>query len=156
MLPAPGRCASLLLELPVVLAALSLFFALISLARYWSGPVNTQTVIQLDPVVLPKYAFYSVARIMLAYLISLVVAVAYGYVAARNAKAERVLIPLLDILQSIPVLSFLPGVMVAMVAVSPTTIGREGNGFDFADLYRPGLEYRVQLLFVAAQLFHAS
>jgi NitT/TauT family transport system permease protein len=111
---------SIFLELPVILGALSLFFGLISLARYWSGPINTQTVIHLNPAVLPKYAFFSVARIMLAYLISLVVAVAYGYVAARNAKAERVLIPLLDTLQSIPVLSFLPGVMVAMIALAPT------------------------------------
>jgi NitT/TauT family transport system permease protein len=117
-LPPDGK--SIFLEVPVILAALSLFFGLISLARYWSGPINTRTVIHLDPAVLPKYAFYSVARIMLAYLISLVVAVAYGYVAARSAKAEKVLIPLLDTLQSIPVLSFLPGVMVAMIALAPT------------------------------------
>ena len=69
---------------------------------------------------LPKYAFFSVARIMLAYLISLVVAIAYGYIAAHNRKAERIMIPLLDTLQSIPVLSFLPGVMVAMIALAPT------------------------------------
>jgi NitT/TauT family transport system permease protein len=46
-------------------------------------------------------------------------ALAYGYVAARSKQAEIVLIPLLDILQSIPVLSFLPGVMLAMVALFP-------------------------------------
>ena len=46
--------------------------------------------------------------------------VVYGYVAAYNAKAERFMIPLLDTLQSIPVLSFLPGVMLAMVALFPT------------------------------------
>jgi len=108
------------MELPVVMAALGLFFALLSLARYWSGPINTRTVIHLNPGVLPKYAFFSVARILLAYLISLVVAVAYGYAAARSRKAERILIPLLDTLQSIPVLSFLPGVMVAMIALAPT------------------------------------
>ncbi len=44
----------------------------------------------------------------------------YGYVAAYNAKAERFMIPLLDTLQSIPVLSFLPGVMISMVALFPT------------------------------------
>jgi NitT/TauT family transport system permease protein len=55
-----------------------------------------------------------------AYLLSLLVALIYGYCAARNAKAERFLIPLLDTLQSIPVLSFLPGVMVAMIALFPT------------------------------------
>ena len=44
----------------------------------------------------------------------------YAYVAAHNRRAERILIPLLDTLQSIPVLSFLPGVMVSMVALFPT------------------------------------
>ena len=56
---------------------------------------------------------------MAAYLISLVVTLVYAYFAAHNAKAERILIPLLDTLQSIPVLSFLPPVMVAMVALFP-------------------------------------
>src|ERR1019366_6745815 len=111
---------SIFMELPVVMAALGLFYALVSLARYWAGPINTQTVIHLNPGALPKYAFFSLARILLAYLISLVVAIVYGYAAARNRKAERILIPLLDTLRSIPVLSFLPGVMVAMIALAPT------------------------------------
>ncbi len=65
------------------------------------------------------YALYSLVRILVAYAISLVFALAYGYAAAKSKRAEIVLIPLLDILQSIPVLSFLPGVMLAMVAVFP-------------------------------------
>ena len=60
------------------------------------------------------------ARIVIAYAISLAVTVVYAFAAAHNAKAERVMIPLLDTLQSIPVLSFLPPVMVAMVALFPT------------------------------------
>ena len=52
--------------------------------------------------------------------ISLVFALAYGYAAAKSKRAEIVLIPLLDILQSIPVLSFLPGVMLAMVTLFPS------------------------------------
>src|ERR1035441_6366865 len=71
------------------------------------------------PSALPKYALFSVARIAAAYLISLVVTMVYAYAAAHNAKAERILIPLLDTLQSIPVLSFLPPVMVAVVALFP-------------------------------------
>jgi NitT/TauT family transport system permease protein len=115
----PGQ-TSFFVEAPVMLGALALFFALLSLASYWAGPINTQIVINLNPGVLPRYAFFSVARIMLAYLLSLIVAVLYGYVAANNARAERVMIPLLDTLQSIPVLSFLPGVMVAMISLAPT------------------------------------
>ena len=117
-LPAAGT--SFFVEIPVAAGALALFFALLSLARYWSGPINTQTVIHQDPGALPLYAFYSLARIMLAYLISLVVAILYGYIAARNVAAERFMIPLLDTLQSIPVLSFLPGVMIAMISLAPT------------------------------------
>ena len=50
---------------------------------------------------------------------SLAFTLVYGYVAAYNPRAERFMIPLLDVLQSIPVLSFLPGVMLAMVALFP-------------------------------------
>ena len=111
---------SLLRDLPIVVAGLALFYGLVALSHYWTAPVNAQADIQLNPGVLPKYALFSVARILTAYLISLVFAVAYGQFAAHNARAERILIPLLDTLQSIPVLSFLPPVMVAMVALFPT------------------------------------
>jgi NitT/TauT family transport system permease protein len=97
-----------------------LFYGLLSLARYWTGPVDTQAEIQLRLSALPVYALFSVARIAVAYALSLGVALIYGYAAAHNAKAERFLIPLLDTLQSIPVLSFLPGVMVSMIALFPT------------------------------------
>ncbi|SPF34085.1 Binding-protein-dependent transport systems inner membrane component [Candidatus Sulfopaludibacter sp. SbA4] len=110
----------LLRDLPIILAVIALFYALLSLTRYWTGPVNTQPVIHLQPGALPKYALFSLARITVAYFLSLIVTLIYGYVAAHNARAERFLIPLLDTLQSIPVLSFLPPVMVAMVALIPT------------------------------------
>ena len=109
----------LLRDIPIIIAGLALFYGLISLTGYWSSPVNTQPVIQLSPSALPKYALFSVARIVAAYLISLIVTLVYAYFAAHNAKAERILIPLLDTLQSIPVLSFLPPVMVAVVALFP-------------------------------------
>jgi len=111
--------ATLLMDLPIVFAGLSLFYGLLSLARYWAGPVNTQPQIHLSPGALPGYALFSVARIAVAYAISLAFALIYAYVAAHNSKAERFMIPLLDTLQSIPVLSFLPGVMVSMVALFP-------------------------------------
>jgi NitT/TauT family transport system permease protein len=117
---APAAIPSLIRDLPVILAGLSLFYGLLSLARYWAGPVNTQPEIQLSPTALPAYALFSVTRILIAYLISLAVTMVYGYIAAHNSRAERFLIPLLDTLQSIPVLSFLPGVMVSMVALFPS------------------------------------
>ncbi|MBZ5627078.1 MAG: ABC transporter permease subunit [Acidobacteriia bacterium] len=116
----PTTVPSLLRDLPVIFAGLALFYGLLSLTHYWTGPVNTQPEIHLRPGALPLYAMYSVARILVAYLLSLMVTLVYGYAAAHNARAERILIPLLDTLQSIPVLSFLPPVMVAMVALFPT------------------------------------
>ena len=116
----PGSVASLLRDLPIILAGMALFYGVMSLTRYWTGPVETQPEIHLRPGALPLYALFSWARIMIAYLISLVVTLVYGYVAAHNRRAERILIPLLDTLQSIPVLSFLPPVMVAMVALFPS------------------------------------
>jgi len=107
-------------DLPIVVGGLALFYGLLSLARYWNGALNTQAQISLSPWALPKYTAFSLARLMVAYLISLIVTLVYAYLAAHNRKAERFLIPLLDTLQSIPVLSFLPGVMVSMAALFPT------------------------------------
>src|SRR6266481_1330070 len=111
---------SLLKDIPVIIAGLALFYGLMSMTRYWASPVNTQPVIHLYPSFLPKYALFSVARLAMAYAVSLVITLVYAYFAAHKARAERVLIPLLDTLQSIPVLSFLPPVMVSMVALFPS------------------------------------
>jgi NitT/TauT family transport system permease protein len=116
----PSSVSALLRDLPIVAAGFGLFYGLLSLTHYWAGAVSTQAVIQLNPGALPKYAMFSVGRISIAYFLSLALTLVYAYVAAHNARAERILIPLLDTLQSIPVLSFLPPVMVAMVALFPT------------------------------------
>jgi NitT/TauT family transport system permease protein len=117
----PLRLASSWLrDVPIILGGLALFYGLLSFARYGIGPPNAGANIDLSPGALPKYALFSVVRLSTAYFISLGFTLVYGYVAAYNARAERFLIPLLDTLQSIPVLSFLPGVMLAMVAVFPS------------------------------------
>jgi NitT/TauT family transport system permease protein len=118
--PFPHFPASLLKDLPIFLATFSVFYALIAMARYWFTPFNAQVEISLRPGALPLYTMYSVMRIGISYLISLLFSIGYGYLAAYNKKAERIMIPLLDTLQSIPVLSFLPGVMLAMVALFPS------------------------------------
>ena len=117
----PLRIPSLLHDLPIIACGLAFLYGVLSLTHYWTGQVAAQAEIHLNAAALPRYALFSLARILIAYLISLLVAVAYGYVAARYRTAERFLIPLLDTLQSIPVLSFLPPVMVSMVALFPGT-----------------------------------
>ncbi len=109
-----------ILDLTVAAFCLAAFFGVLQIAHFWFSKAQPEFNISLSPSALPLYAFYSVVRIGLAYLLSLVFAVGYGYVAAYNKRAEALMIATLDILQSIPVLSFLPGVMLAMVALIPT------------------------------------
>jgi NitT/TauT family transport system permease protein len=115
----PAQTWSVLTDFVIFAAGLSLFYAVLVLARSWFGPFNPHIEVSRDPTRLPVYAAYSLLRITVAYILSLVFTLVYGYVAAYNPRAERIMIPLLDILQSIPVLSFLPGVMLAMVALFP-------------------------------------
>jgi NitT/TauT family transport system permease protein len=98
---------------------LAAFFAVMRVGSYWLGQPVPAVEISHSVRALPLYAFYSIVRIGVAYLLSLVFAVGYGYVAAYNPRIEGWMIAVLDILQSIPVLSFLPGVMLAMMALVP-------------------------------------
>src|ERR1700677_2067263 len=108
------------LDLCVAAIGRACFYAVVRIAMFWAAPADTEVVVSLSPRALPQYAFYSMVRIGLAYLLSLLFAVAYGYMAAYNKRVEAFMIAALDILQSIPVLSFLPPVMLAMIALFPT------------------------------------
>jgi NitT/TauT family transport system permease protein len=119
--PVGSRWAyAFLIDIAVFIAVFGVVFGVYSIGRSWLGPVKVEAEISQDPRSLWLYATYSLVRILVAYALSLVFALAYGYAAAKSKRAEIVLIPLLDILQSIPVLSFLPGVMLAMVALFPS------------------------------------
>lgn len=108
------------LDLTVAVGLLAGFYAVLQVGRYWLGGAVPEVEISQSPAMLPLYAFYSVVRIGVAYLLSLIFAVGYGYIAAYNKRAEALMIATLDILQSIPVLSFLPGVMLAMMSLIPS------------------------------------
>ena len=114
------RTWSVLLDLAVFAAVLAGIEGLLVITRYWFSGVTPAAHISQSPSALPLYAFYSLVRIGIAYVLSLLFAVGYGYVAAYNKSVEGLMVAVLDILQSIPVLSFLPGVMLAMVALFPT------------------------------------
>ncbi len=81
--------------------------------------------ISLAPRSLPLYAAFSVGRMAAAYALSLLFTLVYGYVAAYNRRAEQVLMPLLDVLQSVPILSFLPVVVLSLSAILPEGIAVE-------------------------------
>ena len=108
------------LDVTVALIGLACFYAIVLVARLWAGNSQPDVQISLSAAALPKYAFYSVVRMGLAYVLSLLFAVGYGYAAAYSRRLEALMIAALDILQSIPVLSFLPGVMLAMIALFPS------------------------------------
>jgi NitT/TauT family transport system permease protein len=118
--PAGSRWSwAFLIDIAVFLFVFAAIFGIYAIGRAWLGPVHPQAQISQNPRVLPLYALYSLVRISIAYALSLAFALLYGYVAASSHRAEMFMVPLLDILQSIPVLSFLPGVMLAMVAIFP-------------------------------------
>jgi NitT/TauT family transport system permease protein len=115
----PAQTWPFVIDAAVVLCGLAFFLVMIKLGTYWMARPVPAVVISHSVRALPLYAFYSVARIAVAYLFSLIFAVSYGYIAAYNPRVEAWMIAVLDILQSIPVLSFLPGVMLAMMALIP-------------------------------------
>jgi NitT/TauT family transport system permease protein len=118
--PAGSRWSwAFLIDIAVFLFVFAAIYGVYAIGRSWLGPVMPQAHISQNPRALPLYALYSLVRIAVAYALSLVFALGYGYLAASSRRAEIILVPLLDILQSIPVLSFLPGVMLAMVAIFP-------------------------------------
>jgi NitT/TauT family transport system permease protein len=81
--------------------------------------------ISLAPTALPWYAVLSVGRVFAAYGLSLLFTFLYGSAAARNRRAEQILLPLLDVLQSVPILSFLPVVLLSFSAILPARAAAE-------------------------------
>jgi len=71
------------------------------------------------------YATFSFARMLAAYILSLIFSILYGFYAATNKRAERIMIPVLDILQSIPILGFFPIALYLLIVYLPTAIGVE-------------------------------
>src|SRR6266849_7837661 len=110
----------------VLLTLAAVIFGIGRTAQQWTGALRPAVEIDLSIRALPKYTLLSLSRGLVAYVLSLLFSLAYGYWAAKDRIAERVLIPILDVLQSIPVLGFLPGVVLALVAAFPrSNIGLE-------------------------------
>ncbi|MGK5086936.1 ABC transporter permease subunit [Bdellovibrionota bacterium FG-2] len=108
-------------DIPVLLLLATIIYGVIALSREWNADFQPVTEISLSGWMLPYYTLLSAVRGGVAYGISLIFSLVYGYTAAKSKTAERILIPMLDILQSIPVLGFLPGLVLGLIAIFPRT-----------------------------------
>jgi NitT/TauT family transport system permease protein len=85
------------------------------------APMSTlkTQVISLDPRMLPEYAMRTTLRMLAAMIASLVFTLIYGTLAAKSRRAEKVLIPILDILQSVPVLGYISFTVTFFLSLFP-------------------------------------
>jgi NitT/TauT family transport system permease protein len=81
--------------------------------------------ISLSPAALPIYAALSLGRMTAAYVLSILFSLVYGYYAAYKRWGPPVLLPILDVLQSVPILSFLPVVLLSLTAILPQGVATE-------------------------------
>ncbi|HTA27555.1 MAG TPA: ABC transporter permease subunit, partial [Bacteroidia bacterium] len=108
----------------VLLLILVGLFALIKLA-YYSPAAAKSTPISLGLRYIPYYAWRSVFRMIMAYLLSIIFSILYGYAAARSKLNEKIMLPILDILQSVPILAFLPVFAFSLRAILPQNMALE-------------------------------
>lgn len=84
--------------------------------------IDHMSRISLSPHWLPYYALRSVIRMFMALFCSLVFTIIVGAWAAKSRRAERLIIPMIDVLQSVPVLGFLSITVVGFIALFPGRI----------------------------------
>jgi len=85
----------------------------------------------LDPRNLPEYAARTTLRMLIAMVLSLVFTFTYATLAAKSRSAERLLVPLLDILQSVPILGFISVTVVFFMSLAPGRV----LGAEFASIF---------------------
>ncbi len=118
-LPVPNRRD--LIALPLVIA---LFFIVSHAGHQMAVPYQLGQVmpISLSPLALPEYGLYTVLRMLAALVVSFVFTLGYAWLAAHNRYAERVLIPVLDVLQSVPILGYLSITVTGFMAMFPNSL----------------------------------
>jgi len=87
--------------------------------------------ITLSSSLIPFYTLSSLIRLFIAFLISIAFSITYGIIAAKKARAEKILIPILDILQSVPILGFFPAAVFFFVDL----FGGSWFGIEFAAIF---------------------
>lgn len=117
--PALNAADALIVVGVLALLAFGIFLALGAPAEVQGPEIN------LSPAYLPWYATFSLARMFIAYALSILFTLGVASAAARNQTAEKIILPILDILQSVPILSFLPVVVLSLTALLPENFALE-------------------------------
>lgn len=110
-------------DLLILLILISVLFALGWSSRQMATPYELGKPIQisLDAHLLPGYALRTVLRMFIALTVSLIVTFIFGTWAAKSRRAEEVIVPAVDVLQSVPVLSFLSITVVGFIRLFPNS-----------------------------------
>ena len=135
-----------------ILLILGLLVFLAEASRHLLQPLTELQLqpVSLDPANLPEYAARTTLRMLIAMALSLLFTFTYATLAAKNKNAERLLVPLLDILQSVPILGFISDHHRFFHGAGAGTCVGRGIRRHFCDFHQPSLEHGVQLLPVAA------
>src|SRR5580692_2336605 len=120
-------------DLLAILLILGLLVFLAEASRHLFEPLTAlqQQPLSLDPRNLPEYAARTTLRMLIAMVLSLIFTFTYATFAAKSKRAERLLIPLLDILQSVPILGFISITVVFFMALAPGRV----LGAEFASIF---------------------
>jgi NitT/TauT family transport system permease protein len=119
------------LDFAVGIFVLLLIYIVVRVGAGARAPAHPSATLNLSPSNLPYYAARSLLRMFIALFFAYAFSLSYAYVAARSRRWRRVLIPALDILQSVPVLGFLAITVTFFVALFP----RSELGFECAAIF---------------------
>ena len=113
-----------LIDLLVIAFVFTLLYSMLHLGAGMAVPFSPEDRLEVstDPADLPYYAGRSLLRMFIAYGASLLFTLVYGSIAAKSRPAEMVLVPLLDILQSVPVLGFLSVTIAMFMGIFPNSL----------------------------------
>jgi NitT/TauT family transport system permease protein len=121
-----NKAINLTIQIFAIVLILGLVYTFYKRQITIQGYVSTLTVKQL-----PFYAIRSLIRMTSAYLLSLVFSFIYGFLAATSKKREAIMLPILDILQSVPILGFFPAAIYFFVSIAPSKM----LGAEFAAIF---------------------
>lgn len=111
-------------DLLLLIIVLAVFFFLGWTSEQMGKPyaLGEPLHISLDPLNLPGYALRTILRLFIALLFSVIFSFIVGTIAAKNRQAERIIIPAIDVLQAVPVLSFLAITVIGFIRFFPGSL----------------------------------